>query len=29
MSDRIIKDELLEEQDDPAAPKEVTPVPRF
>jgi hypothetical protein len=29
MSDRIIKDELLEEQDDPAAPKEVTPVPSF
>jgi hypothetical protein len=29
MSDRLIKDELLEEQDDPAAPKEVTPVPRF
>jgi hypothetical protein len=29
LCDNLIKDELLEEQDDPAAPKEVTPVPKF
>jgi hypothetical protein len=29
MCDNLVKDELLEEQDNSEAPKEVTPVPRF